>query len=494
MSDSRREKLRVNDFVVKRSPAILHGEMQVITCAIVLVLLHGAMTWLSHEFVYTRPLADKPILSLVALQLAAGAVFLLAVRRMLGDEQPLANRLPLILGIGIALRIVTLPSTPVLENDFYRYLWDGALTAHGINPYLYAPAQVLDPDSALPPLVRQLADQSGAVVFRISYLHLRTIYPPVAQAAFAAAYLLHPWSLWAWKAVLALFDVGTLVLLVTALRGIGASPACSLIYWWNPLVVREIYNTLHMDIIAVPLALAAILLWSRKNRVAAMLPLILAVGTKLWPVVLLPVLFLPLRNGLRQNLAPLVMFGIGCALIGAPQILSRLDEGSGLLAYGTTWEMNDGVYMLLLWAAEQLGALGAWGAAGVQIAARSLAVCLLAGLIVWSCRHRASAPSEFWRRSLFAVAALFLLSPTQFPWYYLWVVPFLVMRYRFSLVLLSVLLSLYYARFFFLAHGNVHVFDTYVVWVEYVPVAVLLLYEWLFLRQDGRGCMQGQGR
>jgi len=151
-------------------------------------------------------------------------VFLLAMRQTFLSGQSEVKRLPLIVGIGIALRVITLPSTPVLENDFYRYLWDGALTAHGINPYLYSPAQALDPDSIVPPLVRQLADQSGAVVLRINHPHIRTVYPPVAQAVFAAAYTLHPWSLWAWKGVLACFDAVTLVLLLTALRGIGASP------------------------------------------------------------------------------------------------------------------------------------------------------------------------------------------------------------------------------------------------------------------------------
>ena len=328
---------------------------------------------------------------------------------------------------------------------------------------------------------------------RINYPHIRTLYPPVAQAVFAAAYTLHPWSLWAWKVLLACFDAVTLVLLLTALRGIGASPTFAAIYWWNPLVVREVYNTLHMDIIAVPFALAAVLLWVRKSRIAAILLLVLAVGSKLWPIVLLPILLLPLRGALRRNVAALATFGGGCALILAPQLFSQLDATSGLLAYGKSWEMNDALYMLFLCAGEWFGAFWAWDTAQVQIATRVVVACSLAGLILWSCRYPARDGAELWARCLLAVAALFLLSPTQFPWYYLWVVPFLVMRYRFSLVLLSVLLSLYYVRFFFQARYNVHIFDAYLVWVEYVPVVVVLAYEWLSPQQALRYGVQGQG-
>jgi hypothetical protein len=462
----------------KATPVSPHRESVLIACGIGLVILHGVMAWLSNDFAYTRPLADKPILTMVCLQLAAGVVFLFAVTRMVSGGLSEPNRLPLILGIGIALRVITLPSAPVLENDFYRYLWDGALTAHGINPYLYSPAQALSPEGLVPPLVSQLADQSGVVVFRVNHPDLRTIYPPVAQAAFAAAYMIQPWSLLAWKFVLALFDAATLVLLLAALRSIGAAPAFAAIYWWNPLVVREIYSTVHMDILAVPWALAAVLLWTRKRHIPAVLSLIVAVGTKVWPMVLLPVMVLPLREALRRNLLALAALGIGCLFMLAPQFLTHLNESAGILAYSTKWEMNDALYTLFLHAVEWFGSLRDWSAGQVQVATRIAVACLLAASIGWSCRMRAQDDSEVWGRALFAVAALFLVSPTEFPWYYLWVIPFLTMRYRFSLLLLSVLLSLYYVRFFFSAHEKAYLFDTCLVWIEYGPVLALLLYEW----------------
>ncbi|MGD8779206.1 MAG: hypothetical protein PVH88_09635 [Ignavibacteria bacterium] len=47
--------------------------------------------------------------------------------------------LPAIIIFGLVVRIILTPTFPVLEDDFYRYLWDGAVTANGINPYEHAP-------------------------------------------------------------------------------------------------------------------------------------------------------------------------------------------------------------------------------------------------------------------------------------------------------------------------------------------------------------------
>ena len=44
----------------------------------------------------------------------------------------------------VVLRLVLLPGTPTLSDDFYRFAWDGRVQLSGINPYEHPPA-----DSAL---------------------------------------------------------------------------------------------------------------------------------------------------------------------------------------------------------------------------------------------------------------------------------------------------------------------------------------------------------
>ena len=110
----------------------------------------------------------------------------------------------------------------------------------------------------------------------------------------------------------------------------------------------------------------------------------------------------------------------------------------------------------------------------------------LAAIILGLCRRPAKGPRDLAGRCLWAVAALFLLSPTQFPWYYIWVIPFLALTPRLALLLPVALLGLYYLRFPLAAAGHVGVFDYGVVFVEFVPVWVLLAVGF-FRRRSGGG-------
>ena len=84
---------------------------------------------------------------------------------------------------------------------------------------------------------------------------------------------------------------------------------------------------------------------------------------------------------------------------------------------------------------------------------------------------------DFVNHCLWAVTGLFFLSPTQFPWYALWLLPFLTIRPRFSLLLLTATMPLYYLRYYFEARNMTVFFDFGIVWLEYLPVWILLLRE-----------------
>ena len=459
-----------------------------ILAGIALIGLHIALAWLSSQFDDSRPLIEKPILWLVALELAAGAVFLLSVYsvRVSGNRGMVAW----VLLVGLALRGLMFGSTPMLEDDYYRYLLDGAVTANGFSPYRYELNRFKSRTEQLPEPLQQIAKEGQDYIGRINHPHLKTIYPPVAQAVFAGAYLLGPWSVLALKAVLLLFDVATAVLLALILRGLGRSPAWVLIYWWNPLVIKEIYNSAHMDVIALPLVLGALMLSFHRKHLRASGMLALAVGAKVWPVVLAPVLFRPLLREPANLLGALGLFVGATLAIFAPVYTAGLDMGSGFAAYSHHWEMNDALYKLILWAVKRLLEFGSLQGAHAHIVARIVVVSALVGWIVWVWRKDDTDAALLWDKCLLIVSALFLLSPTQFPWYYLWVIPFMTISPRVSLLVLNVLLPLYYLRFYFLAHGQTGTFDHLIVWLEYVPVWVLIAWEWARLRSGRRGCFR----
>ena len=121
---------------------------------------------------------------------------------------------------GLGMRIALFGSTPAFEDDHYRYLWDGAVTANGGNPYAHSPDAVWQETITTEPYA-SLAGQSGTVLERVNYPEYRTIYPPVTQAAFALAHWINPWSLDAWRMVVLAGEAVTLALLASLLAALG---------------------------------------------------------------------------------------------------------------------------------------------------------------------------------------------------------------------------------------------------------------------------------
>ncbi|TVS21020.1 MAG: hypothetical protein EA424_01035 [Planctomycetaceae bacterium] len=58
-------------------------------------------------------------------------MYLLAIHRGRRDDS-MPTRWPTfgwVIVVGLGMRALMMPSTPMLETDFYRYLWDGAVLA-----------------------------------------------------------------------------------------------------------------------------------------------------------------------------------------------------------------------------------------------------------------------------------------------------------------------------------------------------------------------------
>jgi hypothetical protein len=75
------------------------------------------------------------------------------------------------------------------------------------------------------------------------------------------------------------------------------------------------------------------------------------------------------------------------------------------------------------------------------------------------------------------VAALALLSPAQFPWYAVWIAPFLAFRPWTGFLLLAATLPLYYLDFYLITHGRAEIFPELVVWIIWAPVWAALAVE-----------------
>lgn len=449
----------------------------------VFLILFGILAFLSASFEGNAPLDKKPVLPATAVMVLAGLVFLymaeLTIYTRAGKQL-----LIWIIAIGALMRIFMFFSTPILEDDYHRYLWDGAVTANGLNPYQYSPEQIregLSGTAEIPSTLLALARESGVTINSINHDYLRSIYPPFTQGAFALAHLLKPWSLTAWKMVLLLFDVATLLLLFYILRYLNISPVWIGIYWLNPLLVKEIFNSGHMDILIFPFLLAAILFSIRGKPFPAVITLALAAGAKVWPVLLLPIILRPLYPHYKRLLPAAGLFGILCLLLFFPVYLTGLDTNSGFNAYSQRWQLNDSLFKIYLWVSLAITKIVGIHPGFSQLLARVLAIFSLLGWTAYITLQKSEDSGKVFDHVLLIVAGMFLLLPNQFPWYGVWLIPFLAISPRKPLLWLTPLLPLYYLRYYFLGRDQVALFDNWIVWLEFIPLWMLLFREW-FMR------------
>jgi len=428
--------------------------------ALLLLLQQLFVILVGERFFYEADIARAPVFAYVLSQILVGLAFLVLLKII--PRLEFSNRIFLFaLLVGLLLRLSLFGSQPILEIDFYRYLWDGAVSANGFNPYLLAPDRITQTGN---PELQRLATDAGPIISRINYADLRTIYPPLTQLAFAAAYLLDSWNIDAWRTILLIFDISSFVLIFQILKQINRSAFWSLLYWWNPLLVHESYNTLHMDVLVLPFLLLALLLIIRKRPIAACAMMTLAAGFKLWPALLLPFALRPLLSKPRHLfIAVTTIVSIGAIVIG-PLFYYGLAQNSGLLGYSTSWLRNSAIFPLL---DTTLPAFA--------INSRLFIALCLGGLSLFLSRNENLSAHQLLANVCWLVAMLFLLSPTQFPWYTIWFAPLLCFHPQPALLLLSALLPLYYLRFYFAAQGTVEIFDDFIIWLQYLPVYTLLL-------------------
>ena len=439
-------------------------------------LCFGAYTWLTRQNGHLHELSALPLWQLSGWLMGAGLAYLFLCR-LVRLQRISPNHLTLLLAAGLLLRLMLFASLPVLEDDHYRFRWDGAVLASGYNPYAFAPSQAAShaPGQA-PEALSALGQQAGQVLTRVNYPHLRTIYPPLTQAAFALAHMLGGFSLWSWRLVLLLADLAALLLIWRLLLQWRLPQSWLALYWLNPVLLHETYATCHMEALLFGPLLACLLLAHKGRTLGACAALGLGVGIKLWPALLLPLVLRPELKRPRRLVGGALLFGSIALLMLAPMALAGLGGDSGLRAYSQRWEMNDAAFLLLLEAGDLISPLfGSPDVNGGHIA-RMLCALLVLGWVARLCRSNLR-DADWAGVFLSAAAALYLLSPTQFPWYSLWLLPFMALRPSGAFLVLALTLPLYYLRPWFGSRGLSAWFDWGVVWLEFGPVWLMLAWQ-----------------
>ena len=329
----------------------------------------------------------QQLVAVLAAAAAGGAALLWVALERRFEQLPLWG----VLGLALLLRVFAAQSTPLLEDDHYRYLWDGFRTATTLDPYRLAPSAYFG-NTDLTPLWQD-------ILGGINHPDIPTLYGPVLQGLFATAYAIAPGKVGALQALLVVIDLACLSLLVQQRVG----TRWLLAYALHPLILKEAMASAHPDGLVALWLLLALVAWQRRHALRIGVLLALAVGTKVAALVVLP-LFLLGRGG-RAAACIAAAFGIALLALYAPFIVAGGSEVTGLLAFGTQWRFNPLLYRVL---EVMLSPSFARAAAAVLVV---LGVALLA----WQ-QHKANAMP----RADQALLLLLLLAPVVNPWYWLW--------------------------------------------------------------------------
>ena len=334
------------------------------------------------------------------------------------------SRMPLawVFGLALLFRLLAVQGEPLLEDDHFRYLWDGMRTAQHFDPYRQAPSAFFGSNDLSAPWQDIL---SG-----INNPDIPTIYGPVLQALFALAYLLAPGQIGAVQGLLLLVDLGCMALL--ARQGVGAR--WLLVYALHPMILKEAMVSAHPDGLLALWLLLALAAWQRGRMRWAGALLGLAVATKVAALLVVPLFLVGHHRGrscwssswrsswrscwhsLGRSLwqsSGALMFGflVALALCYLPFLATGGSGGVALATFAARWRFNPLLYRLVeAMAPHEL----ARPAAGLLVVAGVAA-------LAWRQRGMSTAGSN---AALPPVAAalllLLVLSPVVNPWYALW--------------------------------------------------------------------------
>lgn len=152
---------------------------------VIAALLAGAqagMIALAPGLVERDHPAPSRVLAFIVLALLGGAAWFAAIGP-LERLPPRRRAIGAVVVFGAALRLGWLGTPLVLDTDALRYMWDGALVAHGIWPWGAPPA------AGVPPV---FGAAGAALHAGLPFAGLRSIYPGTAQLAFLLAHWIAP--------------------------------------------------------------------------------------------------------------------------------------------------------------------------------------------------------------------------------------------------------------------------------------------------------------
>ena len=367
----------------------------------------------------------------------AGITYLIAIREFFQTQTYLPHVVFACLALAALWRIPFLITPPGSDDDIHRYLWDGRVQRLGYNPYTVIPA-----DPALAAL--HTPETRG-----LNNPEVPSPYPAGAQLFFRGVTAISE-SIFAFKLAFVACDLAIVLVLLDMLRRAGQKQHWILAYAWHPLVATNVVGSGHIDILGALLLLVSTAALARRWRMIAATVFALAVAVKFLPLVLAPLYWRRLR--IRDALAAALVFG----LLYLPFLEhGRIPIGS-LGTYVQRFRFNDPVFATLARVASPQIVVG---------------LAVLAGLVT-AAWLRSKPPGCCADKWAWPMAASLACAPVVYPWYLLWLLPFLRSTSTLPLIIWTVSILATYIVWHLRSLGHEWQVPAWVLLLEYGSVGI----------------------
>ncbi len=343
---------------------------------------------------------------------------------------------------GILFRLIFLIAEPNLSQDFYRFIWDGQLVSNFINPYKYAPNELIAQQDLSIANAQALHHGMG----ELSARHFSN-YPPLNQLLFGLAVLLGGKSILSGivviRSMVILADIGIFYFGRKLLKNLNLSPHLIFWYFLNPLVIVELTGNLHFEGVMLFFFIISMYLLSLEKWQVAAVFLGCSISVKLVPLLFLP-LFLKFL-GFKRSLFFYLIVAITVLLLFipfyTPEFLHNYHQT--LRLWFSNFEFNAGLYnvveqIAIQWDAKPWEFIKSYG---------SVTPFITIGVVLLFTFFRKNENLTTLLSSMMWVLALYyFMATTVHPWYCIFLIllaPFT--SYRFALVWSAAIVLSYFA-------------------------------------------------
>ena len=370
--------------------------------------------------------------------------FVLKTKQPHNDEQffPRFSIPVFIIITGIIFRITVIPTASATSPDVFRYLWEGKIAAHGINPYQVPPSA---------PLLNQYHSDSWT---KVGFKNMTSIYPPFAQVAFIIGYKISGDSVWGLKVVYLICEIITLIFLLKLLRLKKINPGYVILYAWLPIPIMEYFINAHIDAVGITFFILFLYYIEKgRNNLSAVF-FAFSFLVKFYPLMLFPLLIK--KIGIKKLIPFTLIFLFISIIFYAPFLTSDFVIKNSLTTYLLRWEFNGSVYNLIKMFSDS------------DLSRITCSLLLIISITVISYKYR-----DFINGTFGVFLSFIILATTLYPWYLGWIAalnPFLNFYSVFSLLFTSNFSN-------FTPLGKVWHEYWRVLVIEYFPFFLLLYFD-----------------